>query len=400
MRIAFLTPEYITETNFDGGLANHLGRVCPGLVAMGHEVAVFVVSEKEGRTVHEGVEVYRVNVNNTLLIWLKRLALRRLTLSVDWIVKSWAMNRVCARVHREQPFDLVQYASHTATGLLRNPKIPSVVRLSSYEPLLRSAYNLPSTLDRVASGWLEKTAMFRCDAVFSPSQFIAEIVTKKTGKAVEVIEPPFMVNSQKWDDSVYRGSLAGKRYLLFYGTLGRLKGVATIAEIIRPLLTQNPELYFVFIGKDFGFSGRSMMEQVWEKADDCRARVLYRGKMQHAQLYPILSNAHAVVLPSLVDNLPNTCLEAMAFKRVVIGTRGVSFEQLIDDGVSGFLCEPDNPQDLLRVTNQVLSLTDAVAADVGENAARRIKKLSPEKALGRLVSYYQSVCDAFTRRNV
>ena len=42
-------------------------------------------------------------------------------------------------------------------------------------------------------------------------------------------------------------------------------------------------------------------------------------------------------LPSKVDNLPNTCLEAMALKRVVIGSRtAASFDQLISDGVNGF----------------------------------------------------------------
>src|ERR1051326_7456438 len=47
----------------------------------------------------------------------------------------------------------------------------------------------------------------------------------------------------------------------------------------------------------------------------------------------------SVVLPSLIDNLPNSCLEAMGLGRVVIGTKGTSFEELITDEANGFLIE-------------------------------------------------------------
>jgi glycosyltransferase involved in cell wall biosynthesis len=47
-----------------------------------------------------------------------------------------------------------------------------------------------------------------------------------------------------------------------------------------------------------------------------------------------------VVTPSRVDNCPNTCLEAQALGKIVIGTRQSSLEELVDHGVTGFLAEP------------------------------------------------------------
>ncbi len=46
-------------------------------------------------------------------------------------------------------------------------------------------------------------------------------------------------------------------------------------------------------------------------------------------------------LPSRIDNLTNTCIESMALGKVVIGTQGAIFEQLIEDGVNCFLCRID-----------------------------------------------------------
>ncbi len=175
-----------------------------------------------------------------------------------------------------------------------------------------------------------------------------------------------------------------------------MKGVATIAEIIRPLLEDHPDLFFVFIGKDAGFQGQPIMHEVWKQAGPCRGRALHLGKMQQAQLIPILENATAVVLPSHIDNFPNTCIEAMAAARVVVGTRGTSFEELIDDGVSGFLTEPGDSSDLREKIEKVLDL-DARSLDrIGQNARGKTTELSGDFPLLRLVSFYENVVDART----
>ena len=49
-----------------------------------------------------------------------------------------------------------------------------------------------------------------------------------------------------------------------------------------------------------------------------------------------------------MENLSNACIEAMYFKKVVIGTDGASFEQLIMHGINGLLCQIGNPQDLFE----------------------------------------------------
>ena len=133
------------------------------------------------------------------------------------------------------------------------------------------------------------------------------------------------------------------------------------------------------------------MDHVWTCAGAHRGRVLYLGKMPHAFLDPLISNANLVVLPSRIDNFPNTCLEAMSCERVVIGTRGASFEQLIDDGVNGFLCEIDAPENLLEVMQKAIDLPPESRKKMGEQAAKRIDTLRPETVVRELVDFYQTV---------
>ena len=98
-----------------------------------------------------------------------------------------------------------------------------------------------------------------------------------------------------------------------------------------------------------------------------------------------------VVLPSRLDNFPNTCIEAMAFGKVVIGTYKTSFEQLIEDKVSGILCEHTNPQSLMTAIDYGMMLSEKEKLQIGKIAKARIEKLKPEIVVKQLVDYYKSV---------
>jgi glycogen(starch) synthase len=388
MKIAFITPEYITEENFDGGLANYLARVASALVGLGHEVTVIVRSTIDDTLICNGVRVSRVRISGPPLFFLNSL-LRDVRAPLDWVWQSWKINRAFQGMHRREQFDVVQYASYTAPGLFRSKGITSVVRLSSYEPLMRKASDLDLSFSRRLQALLEQIALKRADGLFCPSSLIAQIATQQVGRSVDVIESPFVTPDLLLDHQPYQDLLSGKSYLLFFGSISVLKGVGTIAAIIRALLEAHSELHFVFIGKDLGCKGRPMMEQVWEQAGSYRGRVHYLGKMRHAQLLPIVQHSRGVVLPSRVDNLPNTCIESMALGKVVIGTCGTSFEQLIEDNISGFLCPPDEPVALLAAIDKLLKSDSARLEEIGRNARARIEILSGSKVLEDLVDFYQ-----------
>lgn len=120
-----------------------------------------------------------------------------------------------------------------------------------------------------------------------------------------------------------------------------------------------------------------------------RHRAIYLEPMCHEKLYPILAKSIAVVLPSRIDNLPNTCLESMALKKIVIGTKGTSFEEIIDDGYNGFICKADCASSLLKSIETALSLTTEDRLTVGERAYQRVCQLKPEITIPKLIDYYK-----------
>ena len=392
MRIVLVTTEYVTEeANFDGGLANYTHRTALSLLLLGHEPVVVVASDRREVLMHDGIEVHRVPV-----IWYSPLFRYFWILGIDWIPASYALNREIRAIHRKRRVDVIQYTNLGATALFRVSDIPAVARLSSYQKLLDEAYEAGRTLWVKGHQYLGQMALRRVDAVFGPSHIVGEAVKRDTGIGVELIESPFPQDTCPMDDAVYREialESKGRDYLLFFGTLGLLKGIKTIGDMICRLFHRYPDLCFVFVGKDFGLKGCSAIEYVRERAGVYHERVIYRGRLPHGQLYPIIEHARLVVLPSRFDNFPNTCIESMAFKKIVIGTRGTSFEELITDGVNGFLCERDDPESLFEVIDSAMQVPSARCAEMGERAHERTLELAPDIIVKKLISLYSRVMD-------
>ena len=119
--------------------------------------------------------------------------------------------------------------------------------------------------------------------------------------------------------------------------------------------------------------------------------MIYAGCLVREQLYPFIENAEICLLPYRIDNLSNACIEAMAMGKIVIGTDGASFEQLIDDRKSGFLCRRDNPESYFEAVEEVLSMSEAAKRQIELEASRQVKRLAPEVIYRKYYDFYQKV---------
>ena len=131
---------------------------------------------------------------------------------------------------------------------------------------------------------------------------------------------------------------------------------------------------------------------------ECRQfadRLILLENLPHSQLYPVIDGAHLVALPSLIDNLPNSCLEAMGLGKVVIGTDGASLDELITDGVNGFLVRPNDPVAL--ADKLIAAWEDPRLAEISAAAKQRMQDFAPEQTMGSLLAYYAEVVNG--RRN-
>jgi glycosyltransferase involved in cell wall biosynthesis len=380
------------ESNFDGGLANYLHRVALGMKQHGHDVEIFTSSDQNEIVSHEGILVNRAKVNSSMFQSLNRLTQYRFSYILSILFLSYCLRKSLLKRHRHQHFDIIQISSSLSCGLFSTFKRPApiIARISSYEPLCRKFYRKPLTRQQQLREWFEVLALYRSNGVYAPSEMLCSFIKESANIKADVLHPPFFIETDNFDESIYRKHLLGKKYLIFFGTIGLLKGGELLARSLPDLLAAYPEMFFVFVGKVLSGPGKqSMLDYIKDKAGRYSNQIIYLGVLPHYQLYPIVKYSQAVVLPSLIDNLPNTMLEAMALGKVVIGTRGTSFEEFIEGGISGLLVEADNATELLKAMHRVWNMREEERINIGRIAQQRITSLSPEIACRELEQYFQ-----------
>ena len=391
MNIAFVTPEFVTEIGYDGGLANYLYKISKSLIKRGHNIYIIVISEDDEIFLYEDINVIRVTHKSYVLRIYQKLFFGKFYAPVKWLVQSQKLNNALKKLNAKITLDIVQFASMEATGFFASSVVPKVGRISSYKPLNENAYERKMGFVTKTLNYLEMMALKKMDGVFGPSKITANIVSQKIQKPVKVIESP-VFQKNTYNIQVYNDSLKDKKYLLFFGSLSLLKGIKEIGDIIYKVLSEFPDIFFVFVGKDRGdLLGKPMMDYIWRKAAEKRGRCLFLGSMEQEFLQPIIAKSTAVVLPSRMDNFPNTCIEAMLLGKIVIGTDGASYEQLIEDGRNGYLCKIKDPFSLLQSIRKVLSLDEEEKRKISKNAQSTVKRLSPTIIAEEMEYYYKEI---------
>jgi glycosyltransferase involved in cell wall biosynthesis len=393
LRIAFATPEYVTEDHFDGGLANYLNRTAKLLADRGHDVHVVTLSRRdESAFNHEGVMVHRVMLKPSWQVF-NRVTRYSLTTTLHWLNFSTQAFRKLKQLHREQPFHLMQYPNYSYCGLLAIPflRTAHVLRASSDQTAVHDAAGIKRNFDIAVTEQLELLQYKMTRNVFAPSVAIQKLLADKLSKrGARLIRTPFYIESREHDTSVYDQFLKDKKYALYFGRFQLHKGIQTLAQAIPRFLEQCPDAYVALVGRDMETNvAPSMAGFARAQCGSFTERLIVIENLPHNQLYPVIGGARLVVLPSLIDNLPNAGLEAMGLGKVVIGTNGTAFDELITDGVNGFLVPRNNPAALSET--MISAWTDPDLTTIAAAAKQRMQEFTPEKTVASLLDYYAEV---------
>jgi glycogen synthase len=396
MHIGLLTPEYPSQARPEGGLANYIKRAGEMLVQRGHDVDVFAVSDRSALWEDGQVIVHEIARRSMgRQRWPGYIPL------IEQLVLSQRLRQAVLTRDRDAPFDIIQASSYLALGyrLIRNVRIPMVCRVSSYTPLLRSANGRERNFIAYLSDWLELRQILDADGAFAPSSFMADCLERIEGYRPEVIHTPPPTSLRQVDQSLYRQLAAGKRFLLYFGTLNRVKGADLLAGVLPRLLQNEQDLWMIVIGRDDGLpGGEKLSEHITKACGSLAERVLFSETVPRSRLVPFLLNSVGVVMPSRVDNYPNACLEAQALGAIIVGTHRSSLDEMIIDGKTGFLAENGSADSLLESIRRLLALSPGEREGMREKVLGLHRNRLAQDSLAKLLGYYESVIQRFRAR--
>ena len=385
MNILFVTGLFANDERDTalGGMSGAVYKSALGMQQRGHSVRILACAGRERRWRYQGLDVISVRVGQGIE---EKAAGAML---IDILKRELAVRRYVQKLDCEKAIDIVQYTGWFGVGLLHPCGIPAVMRMSSYTKVQLS--NNFSTGKRFLLEAVEYLAAKRMNFVFAPSRITAAGLEKDIQRAVVVMETPFRQEETKWDDSILRSRLESKRYLLFFGRMTVDKGIYVIRDMLHEILDRYREIQVVFAGGINRHEGVLVSDELMEAAGEHGSRVVFLGLLPKERLLPVIDGAELILMPSLADNFPNACAEAMSLGKIVIGTDGSSLEQFIQDGVNGYLVERNNPGQLCRCVDRVLRMEPGQKELVSIRARKKIEGLDLESYSKKMEKIYTRV---------
>jgi len=195
------------------------------------------------------------------------------------------------------------------------------------------------------------------------------IVTTDTGKGElvqyygaipdEVSVVPCGVNMELFqpvDKLTARKSLglSGKKILLFVGRIDPLKGIEQLLRAIVYLQNING-LRLIVIGGDE--DSQYEIGRLQRLAGELSVQdvVDFRGLVKHDELLHYYSAADACIVPSYYESFGLVALEALACGTPVVATDVGDLKNIIRQGENGYVIADNNPRELARKINLLLS---------------------------------------------
>jgi len=397
MHILFTAYEFVTETKPCGGFGHYLANISTIIAQHGHQVTILLMTNRN-RTFYwkSNIEIVafryqHIGASIHVEDFLEPILNTEFNGDIN---RSLAFKYKIKEIHKRKPIDIIQYNGDRFQGWHRVWNIPVVIRLSSIPTWCDYVEKENSSINDYY--WLKdiKTKLYLCplsiaDAVYSPSECSKKYANMIIKRKIRVIESPYYGQVVGELEDIYH--IWGKKYLLYLGRVCVLKGMKVVIGAIHEILEQDKDMYLVVAGY---IAREDLISGLFIAAGEYRNRILVLGEIKSKDyVQKCIENAFACIFPSRADNLPNSCIESMGQGKIVIGTYGASFEQLIKNKINGLLIKRDSPEALIGAVKYINQMSKEERVKMSEAAKERINKLNPENIYDQVINFYSEVID-------
>jgi len=230
-----------------------------------------------------------------------------------------------------------------------------------------------SWLTRVVST-LYKAALRRSATVFFQNRDDQTLFERRgLVKAVQsALLPGSGIDLDHFAPAIRRRGGDGHTTFLFAARLLWDKGVREYVEAARKVRERFPQARFRILGM-IEPPGRTTVPEADLRAWDAEGAIDFIGAATDVR--QAFANADCVVLPSYYrEGVPRVLLEASSMAIPIITTDAPGCREAVDDGISGFLCEPRNVASLVAAIERMAALPATKRKAMGSAARAKMER--------------------------
>jgi glycogen synthase len=396
LTLALISPDYPPDPK-GTGIGTYTKLLTHYLTERGHKVHVItrgLTQQDETRT-SGNFTLHRIGVPRPD-VPMELNALKVTQLAVQSIANEIAYRRRIARklehLINTENIQLIESAESFAESYFykseKYPHIPFIIKL--HTPFAVGELfdkNLPEPIRQFVR-FFERRLILKASHLTVPS-YLPKVIFRREmnlgNRPIRVIPNPPPLGLTDKPESKEVEPLE----VLFVGRVTAFKGVFVLAKAIPKILEAHPETRFIFVGADAsnpnggGSTIEALRASLPEKA---RSNVTFTGHVKLEEVSSYYQRAAICVFPSLFENFPYTCLEAMSHGKAIVGSKNGGMSDLLDDGRCGLLYTPPGDTELwgdapLRQT-------------LGELARQRaLEHFSAEKVMDLTEAFYRKALE-------
>jgi len=225
---------------------------------------------------------------------------------------------------------------------------------------------------------LRRAALRRADLVLAPSSDTARKLTEIQGVRAEKIrrlpwpvDPNFLDLADSPDNLPLPARFPNGRVVLSVGRWAaneRYKGADLLIEAASELAREFPDLHLVLVGTGDDLPRLEKLANTASTPD----HIHFMSGLSRRELAAYYAASDIFALPSTGEGFGLVFLEAMAFRKAVIGTASGGIPDIIEDGVTGILADPKNSSSLPGALRALLSNND-LRLKMGQRAGEVVR---------------------------
>jgi glycosyltransferase involved in cell wall biosynthesis len=373
MKIGFFCNEYPPRPH--GGIGTFVHMLAQALLIEGHVITVAQWGKQARTDWLEGVRVVTLQESATPhLAWL----LNRLRL--------WRWLRAEARAGRIEVFEIPEYQ-----GCLPIPlrACPVAVRLHLAESHIRSIMGGA----RGKAYWLEKATLYWHRNWIGVSRYILDETRRffalEPRRGTVIHNPAPLIDANKLPVLEARPA----KYVVYVGSVSERKGALLLAEAMREVFAADSGVHLVYVGPETEYRGLPISAAIRGILEGHADRIALVGRVPHEQALAWVRDACVLAFVSRIESFGLVATEAMSLGVPVICAASGPGPELVEDGVSGILIDPDSTAELEQAILKLLNKPLRAAA-LGDAGRRKVMNDFTLKACTtKTLDYYQHLLD-------
>lgn len=386
MRICFISYEYPPDTAI-GGIATYVYQLANAFAAKNISTEVICGSPLNSETLKANsfLKITRVKCRNVEEFR---------ALSPD----------IAHHIHSTNPFDLIEVPEFGAEGLYvkdKLPTLPLIVKLHTPKYLIKELndhYYNKKTFRKIIKSFsrkydyatdVEYQSTVLADHILSPSLSLRQKISEKWKIEVSRIKhiPNLFFPSASFLNIPANN---GGKTVLYAGRLETRKGVFNLAKAIPQVVKTIPEAKFIFLGKDSRgpLRERSMKEVLLKQLKGFTNNLTFIEHVPSDEVAGYYAKTAVCAFPSLWENFPNVCLEAMSAGRAIVASAEGGMSEMLPDARANVLIDPHDPASIAN--GLIHSLQSNFKKETGEANRKKVMHDYSEKLLHDIIDTYSS----------